>query len=96
MNFNTGDKVNIRHLVDTYPGTVVGFQRGKQTMLVRNDAFRRERGSKMYTQDWVIEDDENGSVDKYTLRQNGKYVLVGAHGYGIVSPGWRCYFSYEF
>lgn len=96
MAYQIGDRVHVRHFADVYPGTVVGFERGNRTMLVRRDSTRPAPNRQQYSQYWIIRENPYGIVDKYTLRKNGVYVLKGAEGYGIVGPDWRHYYSYEF
>lgn len=91
--FHVGDRVSMQHVADRYPGTVIEV--GKREILVREDSHRRREGAAPYTQDWIIEENPDGPVRKFTLRKDGRWRGVGST-VPILGHGWSYYHSYEF
>lgn len=93
IEFKVGDRVHTMHVADSYPGTVVEVS--SRAIFVREDSHRKAPGAQMYSQDWIIEENPNGIVRKFTRRSDGTYREVGSSA-PVVRPGWKYYYSYEF
>lgn len=99
-----GDRAHICHYSDISPVTVV--RRTAKTITVRYDKASRSPNWKpvwepggfsaictnIDEQEWIIEEDENGRLETFRLRQVGWRNSAEE----CLAPGWKKYYDYNF
>jgi hypothetical protein len=81
---------------DSYPATVAKVSASGKTVWIRDDKFKRIKGSFMTGDaEFLYYDDPDAPLQKATLRKNGRYYFKGCsmrHG-GSVYFGTRRYYQ---